>query len=72
MEENNLKSAIEALIFASERPVTLEQLKKVLGNPEPGQLRKIVEELKGEYEAQNRGFRIAEIAGGFQMITASG
>jgi len=72
MEENNLKSAVEALIFASERPVTLEQLKKVLGNPEPGQLRKVVDELKGEYEAENRGFRIAEIAGGFQMITASG
>jgi len=71
MEENNLKSAVEALIFASERPVTLEQLKKVLGNPESGELRKIVDGLKEEYEAQNRGFRVVEIAGGFQMITAS-
>lgn len=70
MEENNLKSAVEALIFASERPVTLEQLKKVLGNPESGEVRKVVDGLKEEYEAQNRGFRIAEIAGGFQMITS--
>jgi len=70
VEEDNLKSAVEALIFASERPVTLEQLKKALGNPESGQLRKIIDELKEEYEAENRGFRIAEIAGGFQMITA--
>ncbi|MFA4854112.1 MAG: SMC-Scp complex subunit ScpB [Candidatus Omnitrophota bacterium] len=71
MEENNLKSAVEALIFASEKPVTLEQLKKVLGNPESGEVRKIVDGLKSEYETQNRGFRIVEIAGGFQMITCS-
>ena len=71
MEENNLKSAVEALIFASEKPVTLEQLKKVLGNPELVEVRKIVDGLKSEYETQNRGFRIVEIAGGFQMITCS-
>ena len=71
MEENNLKSAVEALIFASEKPVTVEQLKKVLGNPDSGSLRKIIDQLKYEYETQNRGFRIAEIAGGFLMITCA-
>ncbi len=71
MEENNLKSALEALIFASEKPVTIEQLKKALGNPDSGSLRKIVDQLKHEYETQNRGFRIAEIAGGFLMITSA-
>ena len=49
MEENNLKSAIEALIFASEKPITLEQLKKVLGNLDALELKKIIEELKTEY-----------------------
>ncbi len=67
MEENNLKSAVEAIIFASEKPVTLEQIKKVLDNPDHGELRKIIDGLKSEYQAQNRGFRITEIAGGFQM-----
>ena len=67
MEENNLKSAVEAIIFASEKPVTLEQIKKVLDNPDYGELRKIIEGLKSEYQEQNRGFRITEIAGGFQM-----
>jgi len=70
MEDNNLKSAIEAIIFASDKPVALEQIKKVLG-VEVGLLRKTIEELKAEYEAQNRGLRIVEIAGGFQMITSS-
>jgi segregation and condensation protein B len=71
MEDNNLKSAIEALIFASEKPITAEQVKKVLGSLDTSGINKIIAELKNEYETQNRGIRIIEIAGGFQMITSS-
>ncbi|MFA5276403.1 MAG: SMC-Scp complex subunit ScpB, partial [Candidatus Omnitrophota bacterium] len=61
----------EALIFASDKPVTIEQIKKVLSLPDSGSVRKIIEELKAEYESQNRGLRIIEIAGGFQMIAST-
>lgn len=71
MEENNLKSAVEALIFASEKPITLEQIKKVLEIPDNDSINKIIEELKTEYIAQNRGIRVTEVAGGFQMITSN-
>jgi segregation and condensation protein B len=71
MEENNLKSAIEALIFASEKPITTEQIKKVLGDLDAPMINKIIGELKSEYEAGNRGIRLIEIAGGFQMATSS-
>ncbi len=71
MEENNLKSAIEALIFASDKPLTIEQINKVLGILDASSVRKSIDELKNEYEVQNRGLRIIEIAGGFQMITAT-
>ncbi len=71
MEENNLKSAIEALVFASDKPITLEQIKKVLGNLDSVSINKIIEELKTDYQTQNRGMRIIEIAGGFQMITST-
>lgn len=71
MEENNFKSAIEALIFASEKPATIDQIKKVLSIPDAASVRKVIEELKAEYEMQNRGLRIVEIAGGFQMIAAT-
>jgi len=67
MGDNNLKSAVEAIIFASEKPVTLEQIKKVLGNLNTASIRNIIDKLRSEYETQNRGFRITEIAGGFQM-----
>jgi segregation and condensation protein B len=71
MEENNLKSAVEALIFASDKPITMEQIKKVLGDLDTPSVNKIITELKNEYAAQNRGMRVVEIAGGFQMITNS-
>lgn len=71
MEENNLKSAIEALIFASDKPVTIEQIKKVLDISEAVSVRKSIDELKSEYETQNRGLRVIEIAGGFQMIAST-
>lgn len=71
MPENNIKYAIEAMLFASEKPLTLEQLRQALDNLSPQEVRKVVEELRTELEQNNRGIRIAEIAGGFQMITAS-
>ena len=71
MEDNNLKSAVEALIFASEKPVTVEQIKKALGNLDGVTINKIVDDLKNEYNSSNRGMRIIDIAGGFQMITAA-
>lgn len=67
---NNLKSAIEALIFASERPIAIEQMRNALDNMEPTEIRKTIEELKAEYAESNRGISIVEIAGGFQMIAS--
>jgi len=66
---NNTKAVIEALLFTSEKPLGLEQIKKVLDNLDSQETRSILEELKAEYEASNRGIRIIEIAGGYQMIT---
>jgi segregation and condensation protein B len=71
MEENNLKSAIEALIFASEKPITTEQIKKVLGDLDAPTINRMITALKNEYEVQNRGVRLIEIAGGYQMATSS-
>jgi segregation and condensation protein B len=72
MSDNNVKPVIEAVLFASDRPVLLEQLKNVLDNMETDEIHKAIEELSGEYERSNRGLRIIEIAGGFQMVTAPG
>lgn len=69
MSENNIKAAIEALLFSSDKPVMLEQLKYALNGLETSEIRKNLEELKLEMENAKRGLRITEVAGGFQMIT---
>lgn len=70
MSENNIKAVIEALLFASEKPLNLEQIRGALDNLASDEVRKCIDELKVEYENNNRGVRIVEIAGGFQMITS--
>jgi len=71
MSENNTKSVIEALLFSSDRPLSIEKMRDALGNLDTLQVQSSIQELMAEYEQSNRGLRIIEIAGGFQMITAA-
>ncbi|MDD5567772.1 MAG: SMC-Scp complex subunit ScpB [Candidatus Omnitrophica bacterium] len=65
------KSVIEALLLASEKPLPLDQIRFVLDDADASDIRSLIDELKVEYEQASRGIRVVEIAGGFQMITAS-
>lgn len=69
-QQDNIKPVLEALFFASEKPLGIEQIRLVLDGLDANTVRLKLEELKLEYEKSNRGMRIIEIAGGFQMITA--
>lgn len=71
MSEDNVKSVIEALLFASEKPLLVEQVKEVLGHLEMEEIKRLLGELSAEYQEAGRGMRIVEVAGGFQMVTAS-
>ena len=69
---HDAKSVIEALLFVSKRPLRIREIKKVLD--EDIQLKELevlalIEELKIQYIQERRCFRIAEIAGGFQLRT---
>jgi segregation and condensation protein B len=72
MPQSNLKSVIEALLFVSELPLNIEQIRGALDNLDAAQIHNAIEELSAEYEKSNRGMRITEVAGGFRMVTASG
>jgi segregation and condensation protein B len=69
MALDNTHSVVEAMLFISDKPVTVEQIKDVVGNLDAGQVRQVISELNTEYEQSNRGIRITEVAGGFRMIT---
>jgi segregation and condensation protein B len=71
MAYDNIKAVIEALLFASEKPLTLEQIKNVLESLDTGEIRRLLSEMQAEYETANRGIRIIEVAEGFRMSTAA-
>ncbi|NQU73160.1 MAG: SMC-Scp complex subunit ScpB [Candidatus Omnitrophica bacterium] len=71
MTNEEAKRIIEALLFATHSPVSINELTSTLEDVDSRVVRDLVYELKTEYENQNRSFSITEIAGGFQIITDS-
>jgi segregation and condensation protein B len=64
-----LKPILEALLFVSHEPVTLERLTAALGMVSKAEVRQTLGQLQAEYEKAERGLQVSEIAGGFQMTT---
>ncbi len=69
MDIQAVKAAVEAALFASERPLTLAQLTAALEGAERKVVHQVLDELRAEYDEQGRGFRLAEIAEGWQLLT---
>lgn len=68
---SNYKSAIEALLFVSEKPVLMDQLKEVFKDLTAAQILDQIKALQEEYVNRDAGMVIVEIAGGFQMLSNS-
>lgn len=69
MDREEARRIIEALLFVSEKPVSIDTLKEVLVEIAPADIRALTEGLNVEYSSSGRSFSIKEIAGGFQMLT---
>jgi segregation and condensation protein B len=68
MEANELKSALEAILFVSHDPVSLAALAEALGEPEEavqGQL----DEIRRVLDANVGGFTMEQAAGGWRLAT---
>jgi segregation and condensation protein B len=64
------ESVIEAILFASDEPLSAERLVKIAEfNGGVKQVKKCIETLNQQYQQSGRAFRIEEIAGGYQMMT---
>lgn len=71
MDNMELRRSIEALLFTSEKPLSAEELKQAFDEDVPlKQIREEVDALRAECEETKRGFRVYEIAGGFQLASA--
>jgi segregation and condensation protein B len=73
----SLKAKIEAIVYAAETPVTLDQIvnlvKESAGETEPAEFRSLVratlEELTADYGSESHGIEVRQVAGGFRMST---
>ncbi len=76
----SLKAELEALIYATETPITLEQMTALVketvvatGISDDAEInsrvRSCLEELVGEYDGPDHGIEIRQVAGGYRMST---
>ncbi|MBN2375842.1 MAG: SMC-Scp complex subunit ScpB [Sedimentisphaerales bacterium] len=64
-------SVIEAVLFASDEPITPQKLAEIVGTGGVKEIRQHVVELNEKYDRQDCAFCIESIAGGYQMLTRS-
>jgi segregation and condensation protein B len=63
-----LVSAVEALIFVADEPISTRMLADVLEEPK-GAITAAVEQLQADYEERGSGLQLREVAGGWQIAT---
>jgi segregation and condensation protein B len=71
MEKNNIKKAIESIIFISDRPVSSKTLLQVFRELKKEEMEQYMDELLNEWNELGRGFKLHEVAGGYQFRTSS-
>lgn len=74
MTKEELMPIIDALIFASDVPISIQKIKQVLDEESPDRvglkdIREALDELNKDNRTQQRGFFLQEVAGGYQYRT---
>ena len=68
--DKELKGIIEALLVASGHPVPASRIARILGaGVDTKRVRKLIEQMREEYDQQGRAFQIEPIAEGYQVLT---
>lgn len=65
---SRLRGAVEALLFVSDEPVSAARLARIL-EAAPGEVESVLAELAEEYRAEERGFQLREVSGGWRLYT---
>jgi len=69
MERDEIKSILESLLFVADGPQSVQRLAEVLDPVDKELIHELLHELRQDFEAQNRGIRLVEVAGGYQLRT---
>jgi len=65
----NSTTRLEALLFASDQPLSLARLCEVLSEVPRGEVEAALEQLEAHYALQERAFQLVRVAGGYQLTT---
>ncbi len=60
---------VEAALFAADEPITIRKLATAAGLAGVAPARKLLQRLRRRYDEQSSAFQVAEVAGGFQLLT---
>lgn len=63
-----LRRSLEALLLVASEPITTKEMARLTGEGDE-RVRYALRALEGEYDEYQRGFYLAEIAGGYQLRT---
>ncbi|MSR02237.1 MAG: SMC-Scp complex subunit ScpB [Gemmatimonadetes bacterium] len=66
---NPLVQLIEAALFASPRPVTVEELQMLDPDVSLSEVRQALDQLREHYDFDGHGVEVGEVAGGFQILS---
>ncbi len=64
-----MKRELEALLFATDSPLTLARLKKIFRGVETPDFKDAITELQKEYDESGHAFTVVEFGGGWQIAT---
>ena len=67
-EDARLRALLEAVVYVTEEPLTLEQIAAGIGQPRE-RVEKLLEQLVAEYDKPEHGLTIRVVAGGYKMAT---
>jgi segregation and condensation protein B len=66
---DDMRAIVEALVFASETPLSVERLKDILGNQDRKAILEVLQDIELEYRQRVGSLCLMEVAGGYQFRT---
>ncbi|MGH7229939.1 MAG: SMC-Scp complex subunit ScpB [Nitrospiraceae bacterium] len=68
-DQSDAKAVLEALLFVSHEPVTIDRLAAAVESVPKSDVRQALLALQQECDEHRRGVQVVEVAGGFQLVT---
>lgn len=63
----SLKLIVESLLFSSEKPLTVSDIRACLPDAQPSEIKEALKVLMYDYNSLNRSFELREVANGYQL-----